>query len=174
MGPVDNPSLWFAPFIIPISIWVAFSDLSTMKIPNKAVLATMLLFGVFGVALYPLEAYLIRWIGFSAVIVSGFLLSYLGLVGAGDAKFAAAMCLYFDLQHIETALFLLAGCTVFCIVAHRALSNTWFRMRTMNWESWERRKDFPMGFPMAMTLTIYVIWDACLTSFVYASDLGLL
>ena len=37
-------SLVFLPFVIPIAIWVAMSDLATMKIRNKAVMAQFLVF----------------------------------------------------------------------------------------------------------------------------------
>ena len=37
-------ALWFLPFVIPITIWVAWSDMASMKIPNKAVLSLMIVF----------------------------------------------------------------------------------------------------------------------------------
>ena len=32
-------ALWFLPFVLPICIWVAWSDLREMRIPNVSVLA---------------------------------------------------------------------------------------------------------------------------------------
>ena len=32
-------ALWFLPFVLPICIWVALSDLREMRIPNVAVLS---------------------------------------------------------------------------------------------------------------------------------------
>ena len=32
------------PFVVPITVWVSWSDMASMKIPNKAVLALMAIF----------------------------------------------------------------------------------------------------------------------------------
>ena len=39
-----SSALWFLPFAIPIAIWVAWSDMKFMKIPNMAVLALLAVF----------------------------------------------------------------------------------------------------------------------------------
>ncbi len=43
-------ALWFLPFVLPIALWVAWSDMKFMKIPNKAVLALVAVFAVVGLA----------------------------------------------------------------------------------------------------------------------------
>lgn len=37
-------ALWFLPFALPIAVWVAWSDMKFMRIPNKAVLALTAVF----------------------------------------------------------------------------------------------------------------------------------
>ena len=39
MAITAQSAIWFLPFALPISLWVIWSDLSTMRIPNTAVLA---------------------------------------------------------------------------------------------------------------------------------------
>lgn len=39
-------AMLFLPFVVPIALWVVWSDLSRMKIPNKAVMALIIVFAV--------------------------------------------------------------------------------------------------------------------------------
>ncbi len=41
-------AMWFAPFVWPICAWAAWSDMATMRIPNKSVMALALVFVVLG------------------------------------------------------------------------------------------------------------------------------
>ena len=51
---------WFAPFILPLCLWVAWSDLRYMKIPNKAVTVMFIVYIALGVVwLLPLRRFLI-------------------------------------------------------------------------------------------------------------------
>jgi prepilin peptidase CpaA len=84
-------ALWFLPLALPICVWVGLSDLRRMKIPNVAVLALTGVFAVIGLIVLPLDVYAWRWAALAIVLVAGFLITALGLVGAGDSKFAAAM-----------------------------------------------------------------------------------
>ena len=52
---------WFLPFILPIAIWVSWSDLAHMKIPNKAVIAMLAVFALVGLVALPFEEYLWRY-----------------------------------------------------------------------------------------------------------------
>ena len=47
-------ALWFLPAITAIGIWVAWSDMKFMRIPNKAVMAMLLAYLVFGPIALPL------------------------------------------------------------------------------------------------------------------------
>ena len=57
----DTPAtaaLWFLIFAAPICLWVAWSDLRSMKIPNKAVIALVCVYLAVGIAVLPLPDYL--------------------------------------------------------------------------------------------------------------------
>ena len=62
-----------------------------MKIPNKAVLSLMVVFVIIGLIALPLAEMPWRLLQFVVVLAIGFGLNMIGSIGAGDAKFAAAM-----------------------------------------------------------------------------------
>ena len=139
----------------PIAIWVAWSDMKFMRIPNKAVLTLAAVFLALGWIVLPLNAYL--WgIGLGAIVlVITFLMSSMGLIGAGDAKYAAAMAPFFVGAN-PAGLFVIAAATILAsFVAHRLLRATPFRAMTPDWVSWEHKK-FPFGLPMSGTLVFYL------------------
>ena len=100
---------WFLPFVVPITIWVSWSDMATMKIPNKAVLALLAVFLVVGLIALPFLEYLWRWSHFAVILVIGFVCASLGMMGAGDAKYAAAMAPFIAREDAFPFCFLLAG-----------------------------------------------------------------
>jgi len=59
MGPATL--LWFLPFTLPIAIWVAWSDMKFMKIPNNAVIALLVVYLVVGPFVFPLNTYGWGW-----------------------------------------------------------------------------------------------------------------
>ena len=103
---------------LPVCAWVAWSDLKFMKIPNKAVMIVVAIFAFAGFVLIPAEFWLWRWVNFVAVLAIGFMLNIVANVGAGDAKFAAAIAPFFT-QRIET----LQGVEM-CLVLCRRLQRT--------------------------------------------------
>ncbi len=151
-------SAWlFLPFVIPISIWVAWSDMKFMKIPNKAVIALMVTFVVVGLVALPLAEYPWRLLHFVVVLLVGFIINMVGGVGAGDAKFAAAMAPFFALGDLRLLLYLFAGVLLAAVLVHRlARKIPAIRRLTPDWESWAR-KDFPMGLALGSTLAFYLI-----------------
>mgnify|MGYP003672149625 CR=1 FL=1 len=90
MSVTLTQSAWFLPFVVPICLWVAWSDLRRMKIPNNAVYALALTFVIVGVPALPLQDYLWRYAHLLIVLIIGIVLNAGGILGAGDAKFAAA------------------------------------------------------------------------------------
>lgn len=139
----------------PIAIWVAWSDMKFMRIPNKAVLALAAVFLATGWAVLPMNAYL--WgIGLGVIVLMiTFVLSSLGLIGAGDAKYAAAMAPFFVGAQPATLFIVAASVILASFVAHRILRATPFRTATPDWASWEHKK-FPFGLPMSGTLLFYL------------------
>ena len=149
-------ALWFLPFVVPISIWVAWSDLATMKIPNKAVLALMGVFFVVGLIAFPFETWAWQWLHFVIVLAVGFVLTVVGLMGAGDAKFAAAAAPFILATDSFNVVAILVISTVFGFVSHRLARISPLRRLVPNWVSWERTRQFPMGYPLALTLVAYL------------------
>lgn len=144
------------PLVAPIAIWVAISDLRTMKIPNRAVLALIAVFAVCGPLVLPLDDYLWRWSHFAVVLVAGFLLNAAGALGAGDAKFAAAMAPFIPTEDIALFLVIFSLTSIAAFVLHRAASRiAAIRQRTVGWESWSRR-EFPAGLALGPSLLIYL------------------
>lgn len=149
-------ALAFLPGAVLIGIWVAYSDLSTMKIPNKAVMALTVLFAVIGVLVLPLPDYLWRYSHLAIVLVIGFLLNMIRLLGAGDAKFAAAMAPYIARQDLGSFLLLFCLVVVAAVVIHRVLRRIpAVRNATPEWASWTHKK-FPLGFALGPVLALYL------------------
>ncbi len=150
-------ALWFLPFAVPVCLWAAWSDVSTMKIPNKAVLALVGVFAIVGLIALPLPDYGWRWTHLGVVLLVGFVLSSLGLLGAGDAKFAAAMAPFVALPDAGRFLMLMAAVTLAAFVIHRLLrASPAVRARTPGWESWTRGRQFPLGLALGPGLIFYL------------------
>ena len=152
--------MWFLPFVVPIAIWAAWSDLKFMKIPNMSVLALLGVFLIVGLIALPFSEYPWRLLHFAVVLVIGFVFSTLGMVGAGDAKFAAAMAPFVALGDAVRMGYLLAAMIIAAFVTHRLFQRSKaFRRLTPNWESWDN-KDFPMGLALGSALVIYLVLGA--------------
>jgi len=151
---------WFLPFVLPIVIWVAWSDMATMRIPNYAVIALVAVFAVIGpVALPGLGFYLWHWVHFAVVMAIAFGLWTLRLIGAGDAKFLAAMAPFVNQRDGFTFLFLLGATVIAAFAVHRAVRASPLRAQVPDWESWTRR-EFPMGLALAPALLFYLLIGA--------------
>jgi prepilin peptidase CpaA len=152
-----SAALWFLLPAAPICLWAAWSDLATMKIPNRAVLALAGVFAVVGLIVLPLPDYGWRWATLAVVLVAGFLLSSIRVLGAGDAKFAAAMAPFVAPPDAGRFLMLLAAVTLAAFVLHRiARATPAVRDRTPDWVSWTRGRQFPMGLALGPALIFYL------------------
>ena len=150
-------ALWFLPFALPICIWVAWSDMKFMKIPNTAVVALAVVFLVVGLVALPFHEYSFRLLHLVVILAIGFVLNMMGSVGAGDAKFAAAAAPFFALGDLRMVLYLFAAVLLAAVATHRlARKIPAIRRLTPDWASWER-KDFPMGLALGGTLAFYLI-----------------
>ncbi len=146
----------FLPFAIAIGLWVAWSDMKFMRIPNQSVLALALVFALLGPFLLPWQVYLWQLAHLPALLVLGFLLNMAGAIGAGDAKFIAAMAPFFALPHLSLVMALGSAILLAAFAIHRIMGFVpVFRRATPDWESWHRR-DFPMGFALAGLLIFYL------------------
>ncbi len=157
----DLPSLWSAAwFVLPvlaIGIWVAWSDMKFMKIPNTAVLTLAAVFLVIGPIALPFQTW--AWgLALGAItLVIGFVVSSLRLVGAGDAKFAAAMAPFFADSSPALVFPLFAVCLLAAFCTHRLMrAIPPFRRATADWASWTHAK-FPMGLALSGTISFYFL-----------------
>lgn len=150
-------ALTLLPFVAAIGIWVSWSDMRFMKIPNKAVLALLAIWLIGGPFVVPFQVYLWAWALAAVVLVAGFVANAAGLVGAGDAKFAAAMAPFFINAPVAMVLVLFASCLLGAFAAHRlARMVPAIRGATIEWASWTH-KDFPMGLALSGTLIFYIL-----------------
>lgn len=150
-------ALWFLFPVTAIGLWVSWSDLKFMKIPNTAVLTMLAAYLVVGPIALPFTLWLWGWALGAVVLVAGFVATSAGLVGAGDSKYAAAMAPFFAGGDARTILALYMGCLLAAFAAHRIMGRVpAFRRATADWESWTH-KDFPMGLALAGTIVFYFV-----------------
>ncbi len=155
-----NTARWFLPFVLPICAWTAYSDMRLMRIPNVIVYTLAAVFVVVGLLALPLPDYAWRLSHLVVVLVIGFVLNAGGLVGAGDAKFAAAAAPFVAASDFAALLPLFAATLLAAFATHRLAKFTPLRRIAPDWESWERGKDFPMGLALAGTLALYLLFCA--------------
>lgn len=161
----STTAAWFLPFVLPIVLWVIWTDFTNMKIPNKAVLALMAVFVVIGYFALPFEEYLWRYAHFAVILVIGFLMTVMIGFGAGDSKFAAAMAPFVALQDLGFFLFIFALTSIIALILHSIMRYTpAIRNRFPDWESFTidadrpfRKRKFPFGLGLAPSLGAYLL-----------------
>ncbi|MCK0169289.1 prepilin peptidase [Jannaschia sp. S6380] len=148
---------------IPVCLWVAYTDLSEMKIRNEAVLALFAIFAVAGPFLMPFDVYLSRYLHLLAILMLGFGLATIGAMGAGDAKFAAAMAPFVAFGDVAEIMVLFAVLLVLTWTLHRSARMVEpVRNLAPGWKSWAEPKAFPMGITLASTQLSYLAMAALL------------
>lgn len=153
-------ALAFLPFVTVIGLWVAWSDLKFMKIPNRAVVALTLCFAVVGLAALPFTEYLWRWSHLAVVLAIGFALNMFRMVGAGDAKYAAAMAPFVALSDAIPFMFLFCAALPMSFLLHRVARRLPpVRAIAPDWVSWTSPK-FPMGLALGPVLVVYLLFAA--------------
>lgn len=149
-------AFWFFLASLPVCFWVILSDLRAMRIPNLSVLALVAVFLAVGVMVLPLSVLLAQLLNLVVVLVLGIVLNAAGAFGAGDAKFAAAAAPFVMLADVGFVLMLLAMTLLAGFLTHRIAARTPLRDLAPGWESWQRKKDFPMGLSLGSALSIYL------------------
>ncbi|CUK04748.1 Flp pilus assembly protein, protease CpaA [Ruegeria denitrificans] len=167
-------ALWFLPFVLPICFYVAFTDLRDMLIKNHAVVALTVVFAVVGLLVLPpwstewtslniwsvsiaLPPYVWQLLHIVIVLILGILLNAAGVLGAGDAKFMAAASPFVWTGDWGLVVLILTATTLAAFATHRLAMHSPLRNVAPNWESWNRTKHFPMGFPLGGSLAIYLM-----------------
>ena len=153
-------ALWFLPFVLPICLYVAFTDMKQMRITNQAVLLLAAIFVVLGLFLLPFETYLWRLLSLVIVLVVGIVLNAAGVMGAGDAKFAAAAAPYIALGDLRMLMMLFMATLLAAAATHRGVKYTPLRRLAPDWQSWQETKKFPMGLALGTSLGLYLIMGA--------------
>lgn len=161
MAITASSAWWFLPFVLPLCFYVAFTDLSRMKITNQSVIALALVFVILGPFAMPdLETYLWRLAQLAIMLIVGILLNAIGAMGAGDAKFIAAAAPYVALPDLRLVMALLAASLLAAFVTHRIARASSLRTLAPHWASWDQGKKFPMGLALGMALALYLILGA--------------
>ena len=141
---------------LPIAIWVAWSDMRHMKIPNYAVIALIVAFAVLGLFVLPLETYAWRWVQAVVVLAVGFCMNMIRALGAGDAKFAAAMAAMIAAGDMTLLFMMFAAVLLAAFATHRLFrAMPAVRNGFSEWKSWTHPK-FPMGLALSGSLLLYL------------------
>ena len=149
-------ALWFLPFALPIASWVSWSDMKFMKIPNKSVIALAAVWLIVGFFVMERPDWLWGFAFLAIALVIGFGANMISLIGAGDAKFAAAMAPFFVVADWRYALGLFTACLLAAFIFHRVARRIpALKSLTTTWVSWTN-KDFPMGLALSGTLIFYL------------------
>ena len=157
MGTPAFAAWAFLAAALPISLYVSWSDMKSMKIPNIAVYALVGAFVILGALTLPLPDYLWRFSHLGVVLAIGVVLNAVRLVGAGDAKFAAAAAPYIAVSDGQAMILIYIGCFLGCYAVHRIAKFTPLRKLAPDWRSWDAGKRFPMGFALGTTLVVYLL-----------------
>ena len=149
-------ALWFLPFALPICVYICYTDMKGMRIPNHAVVALFCVYLIVGLIALPLDAYAWRYLHLVVVLVAGIALNAGGAMGAGDAKFAAAAAPFIHLGDLRFLMALFAANLLAAYVAHRLAKHSALRRLAPDWHSWDSGARFPMGLALGSTLAIYL------------------
>lgn len=157
MGMTAEAAYWFLPAVIPFSIYVAWRDLSTMKIPNKANMVLLGIYAILGLFAFPFDVYLWQWLHVPIVFAVGLVMWAGRLMGAGDVKFLVAASPFFVVSSLDDGYFLIllytsslfAGLIVFTLfkvtpILHKPVAE---------WESLHQGRRLPKG-PMLVTVLL--------------------
>lgn len=153
-------ALWSLPFALPLCFLVAWSDMRAMRIPNWCVLAMVAAYVVVGALTLPFSVYLWGFVQLIVVLIIGFVMNALGMIGAGDAKFAAAAAPFIYLGDFRFLIALFAANILAAFLTHRMTARTGLTKLAPKWDSWERTWEFPMGLSLGGTLGLYLVLSA--------------
>ncbi|MEL6957971.1 MAG: prepilin peptidase [Pseudomonadota bacterium] len=155
-------SVAFLIFVAPLCLYVAWNDLRAMKIPTWSTDALAIVFVVVGFVLtmmgeFTWAEYGWRYVHFIVVLIAAMIANAVGAMGAGDSKFLASAAPFVALSDAGFVFMLLAiGMFVGFFVHRAARSIKPIRNLVPDWQSWEDKRRFPMGFPMGVVLIVYL------------------
>lgn len=154
-------ALWFLPFVLPICVIVAHSDLRGMRIPNWCVDLLAAIYVIVGLIAMPSwSEYGWHLLHLPIGVAIGFLFYAGGAVGAGDAKFAGAAAPFVAFADLRLIAILFAVNLLAGFATHRLAKYTALRNLAPDWKSWSVGSKFPMGLCLGGTLAIYLLLAA--------------
>lgn len=156
MGMTAQAALWFLPVVTPIVIYIAWSDMRSMKIPNKSVLALVIAFALVGPFAFGLEQYLWQWLNLPVALAFCMALWALRVMGGGDAKMIAAMAPFFVVPDLLLVTQIFAASLLAALAVHSLFRFTRLKNFAPDWKSWSAGRYFPKGLPLGMTLVFYL------------------
>ncbi len=169
-----NAALLFLPFVLPICLYVTFTDLRAMKIRNQAVYAVFAVFVIGGLFVLPpwstawttatvgplsisLPPYVWHLLHVVPALAFGILFYVMRQMGAGDAKFLAAASPFIWPGDYLLVVLILTTMNVAALATHRVARNTGLRNFAPDWKSWSRARHIPMGLSLGGSLALYLI-----------------
>ena len=152
--------LWAATYlaaVLPFCVVAGWSDLRLMIIPNWVSLCILAVFFTLCLWVFPLSDIGFRLCVMLAVFVVGYLLNMFGLMGGGDAKLITVMTPFVAAGNwfnfvFYIALWSLATYAIHRIVMHSPLKDRYFK----GWVSFENKRKFPYGLPLALGFISYL------------------
>ncbi len=142
----------------PFAFWAAWSDLRRLIISNKLNIWLAVAFVPVGLVLLPLDVFGWRLLVGLIVLLIGYILNITGVVGGGDAKYAAALILYVAYEDLAPFFMTFLIMTISAFLTHRG-----FRLAgaagwtNAEWKSWTSGKNFPMGLALSGALLFYLV-----------------
>lgn len=153
---------WFLPFVLPLCFAAAYTDLSSMRIPNWINDSLGAVYIILGLFIMPSWAdYGWHLLHLPIGVAFGFVFFSAGVMGAGDAKFIGAAAPLVVLADLPALVIIYTANLLAAFATHRLVKYTPLRRLAPNWQSWSVGNKFPMGFSLGGTLAIYLILVAC-------------
>jgi prepilin peptidase CpaA len=146
--------------ITPLMLYVIYSDLKTMKIPNKAVLAVFAVFLATASWGLPFDTFLWRLLaGLIAFVIGYFVyMASGGNIGGGDVKLLAALVPFVPLDGVLFVLGVFALSSLALILFHQAV-RIGFRKRTTGWKTFDQAVYVPLGVALGFTMILFLGMD---------------
>ena len=132
----------------------------SMKITNRSVAVVLLAYAVLGPFAFGWQMYLWQWLHFPIALVVCMALWSLRLMGGGDAKLIAAIAPFLVMADLALILRIFAASLIGALLTHTLFRFTPLKRPVREWQSWTAGWYFPKGFPLSMTLLLYLLYAA--------------
>ncbi len=143
--------------MIPLMVYVMWSDLRELRIPNWTVLAVLGVFVVTGLWGLPFETFLWRLAHGVIFLLIGFSIYAFGRgkIGGGDMKLIAVLVPFVAGAHALFVLLTYVIVTFVALVFHR-LVRARLKGRQTGWIAFDQKIYFPVGLILGLTILIYL------------------